>query len=251
MHNNDNSTEFPQYPLPQHQPLVIMTRGNHTESVHNGSLVILDNSGSLTLTLGQPDAPMYPRSALKPLQTLAMMRMGFQGPDTHIALASASHSGETIHLDTVRAMLTAAGLTEEHLRNTPDLPFGTAAHKQAIENRLQPTRLMQNCSGKHAAMLATARHNNWDLENYLDPAHPLQQGIAATIEEVTGEPIHSTTIDGCGAPLFRISLTALARGFHHLTMTARTEPQSHEAEIFNAITRNPNTSQEKIATQQQ
>lgn len=216
-----------------------MKRGGHVESVHNGSLVLLNSNGQETLTIGEPAAPMYPRSALKPLQTLAMMRMGYRGTPTHLTLASASHSGEAIHLDTVLEMLATNGLTQQQLRNTPDLPFGIAAHKQAIENRLKPSRLMQNCSGKHAAMLATANTNNWDLDTYLDPHHPLQQGIAQTIQEITGETIQGTTIDGCGAPLFRISLTALARGFSTLANTARNNPHSHEAAIFNAITHNP------------
>lgn len=225
--------------LPRHQPLVAVDRSGHTESLHYGSLVTIDPQGHTTREIGEPNAPMYPRSALKPLQALVMLQLGFSGTPHEIALAAASHSGEEIHLRTVQHMLENVGLTTNDLQNTPDLPIGTQAHKQAVIAQQAPTRIHQNCSGKHAAMLATCLANQWDTKTYLDPQHPLQLAIAQGIEDITGQPILDTAIDGCGAPLFLTTLTALAKGFAHIAITAHTNPNSHEATIFNAITQNP------------
>lgn len=225
--------------LPIHEPLVAVVRSGHVESVHNGSAVILDESGDTMFAIGDPGAPMYPRSALKPLQGLAMLKLGYTGTPQEITLACASHSGEAVHLDTVAGMLSSADLSTQDLQNTPDLPIGVTAHRVAVEEKLAPTSLMQNCSGKHAAMLVTCKINGWDTSNYLDAQHPLQQAIALEVEAITGEKISGVAVDGCGAPLFYISLTGLARGFAHIANTARNSPQSHEATIFNSISNNP------------
>lgn len=229
----------PEQSLPHHVPLVVIQRSGHIESVHNGSLIVIDPEGNEKLTLGDPSSPMYPRSALKPLQALVMMQLGYTGTPRNLALAAASHSGEEIHVTEVKEMLASAGLTADSLLNTPDLPIGAEANKSAIRDQMKPSALYQNCSGKHAAMLATCVKNGWETKSYLDPQHPLQRAIAQGIEEITGEKILDTAVDGCGAPLFLMPLTALAKGFAHIAKIAQTDPQSNEARLYNAITQNP------------
>jgi len=186
-------------------PLVVeVTRNGFVESIHRGAVVVLDPSGTVAAAWGEVDAPMFPRSSLKPLQALALLDAGW-APDDHepLALAAASHSGEPRHVDVVRRILVAAGLDESALDNTPD-----------------PDRLHQNCSGKHAAMLATCVAAGWPTEGYRDPAHPVQVAVRSGIERRCGETVSAVAVDGCGAPLFALSLTALARGFAAVRGTA-------------------------------
>jgi len=179
-------------------PLVVeVTRNGFVESIHHGIAVVLDPSGSVLDAWGDVSAPMFPRSSLKPLQALALLAAGWSPPDDScLALAAASHSGEPRHIEVVRRILAAAGLDESVLDNTPD-----------------PDHLRQNCSGKHAAMLATCVAAGWPTEGYRDPSHPLQVAIRGTVEDLCGEPVTAVAVDGCGAPLFAVSLTGLARGF--------------------------------------
>ncbi|WP_435299975.1 asparaginase [Timonella sp. A28] len=221
--------------IPSHQPLVSVSRGAVIESVHYGSAIVIDSHDTVISRLGNPAAPMYARSSLKPLQALAMVRAGFQGTAEQITLACASHSGEDFHINTVHSILNAYDLDESALLNTPDLPIGVAARNDALKGDVQPEPILQNCSGKHAAMLATCIENKWDTRTYLDPDHPLQQLIRQTIEEVTGEEISGITVDGCGAPLFYLSLEGVARGFKHIATTAVTHPDSAEGLIYNSI----------------
>lgn len=225
--------------LPAHAPAVTVTRGQAVESVHYGSLVVLDAHGSAARTLGDPEAMMFGRSALKPLQALAMLRAGFAGNPHQVTLACASHSGEQVHLNVVRSTLADAGLTESDLLNTPDLPFGQEARKVATIMGEKPSALYQNCSGKHAAMLATCVVNGWPTDAYLDPAHPLQQLILETAREVTGEEPAALTVDGCGAPVFGFSLTGLARVYAHIAKIGSQVPTSPEGRIYFGITQNP------------
>ena len=110
-------------------------------------------------------------------------------------------------------MLAAAGLTEADLQNTPDLPYDADERDVWIADGRTARPLTQNCSGKHAAMLATCRLNGWDLATYRDPDHPLQRLMADTLAELAGEPVAATAVDGCGAPVMAVSLAGLARAF--------------------------------------
>lgn len=194
-------------------PLVVeVTRNGFVESIHYGAAVVLDPFGSVLAAWGEVDAPMFPRSSLKPLQTLAMLDAGWSPSDPRfVALAAASHSGEPRHLDVVRQILDSAGLDESALDNTPD-----------------PDHLRQNCSGKHAAMLATCVAAGWPTGGYRDPAHPVQLAIRAGIERACAEQVSAVAVDGCGAPLFAVSLTGLARGFASLRgSTVASAMQAH------------------------
>lgn len=202
---------------PRHAPVAHVVRGGLVEGVHYGSVVVLGADGEVLLDVGDTEAAFYPRSALKPVQAVAMVRAGLPLDGELLALAAASHSGEERHLDGVRRVLGQAGLGEGELRNVPDLPFGAGERDAWIRAGRKPSRLAQNCSGKHAAMLYTCRVNGWSLTDYLDPGHPLQRGIAVTVEELTGQRIARVSVDGCGAPLFAVSLRGLARASARLT----------------------------------
>lgn len=188
-------------------------RNGFVEGRHCGRVIALAADGSRVLYIGDVRAPMLARSSLKPLQTLGMLRAGWQPDDEQIALACASHSGEDAHVSVVRRILAAAGLDERHLQNTPDWPLDTDAMHSLICAGASKSSLRQNCSGKHAAMLATCVANGWPTDSYRDPQHPLQQQIRATIEDLCDEPVTMTAVDGCGAPLFATSLIGVARAF--------------------------------------
>ena len=207
-------------------------RGGFVESAHRASVVATAADGSHLLALGAVDDPVFPRSSNKPLQTLAMVRAGLRLAPQHLALASASHSGEDFHLEGVREVLASVSLTEGALQNTPDYPLDEAARNAVIRNGGGKLPITQNCSGKHAAMLATCVVNGWDTATYRDPGHPLQQAIAETLAELTGDEITATAVDGCGAPVMAVTLAGLARAFGRL---ASAEPGTPEAMVADGI----------------
>ncbi|MEU3649054.1 asparaginase [Lentzea sp. NPDC034063] len=203
-----------------HEVVAEVWRGDFLESVHHGTVVATDASGSPVLSVGRPGDVAFPRSSNKPLQALAMLRSGLDLDGELLALACASHSGEDFHVDGALRILASAGLTEDALQCTPDLPLGEQARAQHLAQGLAAAPKYMNCSGKHAAMLATCVANGWPTESYLDPTHPLQVATRQTIEDVAGEPVAQVGVDGCGAPIFAISLTGLARAFGRLAAAA-------------------------------
>ncbi|MHC1563239.1 asparaginase [Actinomycetospora sp. C-140] len=199
------------------EALVEVTRGDLVESEHRVRLVVLGPDGSEELRAGPVEAPMLPRSAIKPAQAVAVLEAGAQLDDRELALAAGSHSGEPDHLALAARLLARLGLGEDALRCPPARPLGLAADHAWGERA--PTRLAMNCSGKHAAFLAACLARGWPLDDHLDPAHPLQQHVRATLERVAG-PVHATTVDGCGAPAFATDLVAVARLGRHLADAA-------------------------------
>jgi len=200
-------------------PVVVaeLVRSGFVEGHHHGSVVALDRDGAVDWSVGSVDQPILPRSSNKPLQALAMVRLGLDLPPELLALVCASHSGEPFHLDGVRRILASAGLDEAALQTPPDYPFDDAERHAVVAAGGERTSLQMNCSGKHAGMLATCVVNGWDTDTYLDPEHPLQQATRATFEELTGEAA-VVAVDGCGAPLLSTSLTGLARAFRTLAV---------------------------------
>jgi L-asparaginase II len=205
---------------PESVVLAEVVRSGLVEGRHRGSLVAVDPAGKVLFAYGHTTSAMFPRSCNKPLQAAAMVRLGLDLPPDLLALACASHSGEPFHVEGVRRMLAGAGLDESALQTPPDWPLDIAAHEHAIRAGLQQAPVLMNCSGKHAAMLATCALRGWDTASYRDPTHPLQAAIAATFAELTGEPVGAVGVDGCGAPLFATSLYALARAFWQLQTAA-------------------------------
>ncbi|WP_253776004.1 asparaginase [Goodfellowiella coeruleoviolacea] len=219
-----------------YQVVAEVRRGDFVESVHHGSVVVLGPDGRTVLSVGEPERVVYPRSSNKPFQALAMLRAGLDLPAELLALACASHSGEDFHVDGVRRVLAGAGLTEADLRCTPGLPIGPDAHAAHLAAGRGPAPLYMNCSGKHAAMLATCVHNGWPTASYLSPDHPLQTRVSDTLAELAGEPIGAVGVDGCGAPLFGISLVGLARAFGRL---ASAPAGSRRRRVADAMSRHP------------
>ncbi|MDX3662394.1 asparaginase [Streptomyces sp. ID05-26A] len=199
-----------------HEVVAEVWRGDFLESVHHGTVVATDPSGSPVLSVGRPGDVAFPRSSNKPLQALAMLRAGLDLDGELLALACASHSGEDFHVAGALRILASAGLGEDALQCTADLPLGEEARARHLAQGLAPAPKYMNCSGKHAAMLATCVAHGWSTHDYLDPTHPLQVATRETIEDVAGEPVAQVGVDGCGAPIFAISLTGLARAFGRL-----------------------------------
>ena len=197
--------------------LAEITRSGVVESVHSGHLVILNSDGSVHLSKGDPTQLTYPRSTIKSIQTSAMIRNGLNLEPRLLALVSASHSGAAMHQDGALEILASAGLAEKDLQNAKDKPLGEI-ERRAWGNQ-EPTRLAMNCSGKHAGMLATCVAAGWPTQNYLDPEHPLQIAIKTELENLASEDVSLTSADGCGAPLFLISLMGLARAMRAITIS--------------------------------
>ncbi len=202
--------------IPQHVPLAVQTRDGVVESVHYGSVVATAADGRTLLSAGDPAAPFFPRSALKPLQAVAMVRAGLELPQELLALAAASHSGAAVHRDGALRILELHGLAPGDLANSTDLPYGVREREEWLREGRHATHLTQNCSGKHAAMAATCVINGWPVRGYLDPAHPLQQLVTRTVVELTGEEPEGASTDGCGTPLFALTLRGLAQAFGRL-----------------------------------
>jgi L-asparaginase II len=219
-----------------HPVLVEVVRSGVVESRHRGSFAVLAADGSVLSSAGEPDAAMFPRSSNKPMQAATMLRCGLALEGNLLALASASHSGEDFHVSGVRSILAAAGLTEADLQCPPDLPLDDAAKAAWLRAGGVADRIHMNCSGKHAAMLATCVAAGWRTASYRDPGHPLQVRIKQGVEGLAGEPVAATGVDGCGAPLFSISTTGLARAFRALVLA---EPESPERRVADAMQTNP------------
>lgn len=216
-------------------PLALVVRSGLLESVHSGHLLVRGPGGDV-LVLGDVDAPIWPRSAVKPLQAVALLRAGLRIDDEGLALAAASHEGTQTHLEVVRRILTEAGMTELDLQNTPDLPLGKDAAAAWLAAGHGPSSLTQNCSGKHAAMLLTCVQSGWDPRTYLDREHPLQRLVRETVGDLTGVPVERVGVDGCGAPLFATTLRGLARAFARIATAA---PGTPEARVVGAIAAHP------------
>ncbi len=200
--------------------LARVRRGGMVESVHSGHVVAVGAEGSYDVVAGDGDAVIFARSSLKPLQTVAMLRSGLDLPDDLVALACASHNGEERHLAGVARILERAGLDAAQLQNTPDLPIGDDALASWLRAGRGRESVAQNCSGKHAAMLATCVEAGWPTETYLEPSHPLQLRIRETIADLTGDEPEVQTVDGCGAPLFSCTLAGLARAFGRIASSS-------------------------------
>lgn len=227
----------PQSPEEEGGPVRVaeIVRSGFVEGHHYGSVVALTADGDVDWSVGSVGTPILPRSCNKPIQALGMLYAGLDLPDDLLAMACASHSGEPMHVETTRRILDQAGLPESALQTPEDYPLDDRAKEELLRAGGEPSRILMNCSGKHAAMLATCVVNGWDTATYLSPEHPLQQQILRTFTDLTGEPVDVVATDGCGAPLLSTSLVGLARAFGRLA-SAGSGPEHRIAE---AIRRHP------------
>ncbi|MFF4198564.1 asparaginase [Nonomuraea sp. NPDC001831] len=208
--------------------VVEVVRSGFVESTHLARMLTVDAQGVPVETRGAVHVPASPRSSMKPLQALGMLRNGLRLEGELLALACASHSGEAFHVDGVRKILTGAGLDESALQCPEDHP--------AERTSTEFGRVYMNCSGKHAAMLATCVLNDWPVTTYLEPAHPLQRAIRATVEDLTGERVAASGVDGCGAPLFFVSMLGVTKAFRAFPLAAE---GSFERRVFDAMRAHP------------
>jgi L-asparaginase II len=227
--------------------LADVVRSGFVEGHHRGSVVVTAADGSVEWSVGVVDRPMFPRSSNKPMQALGMLRSGLELDGELLALAGASHSGEEFHLAGVRRILAGAGLDESALRTPPAYPIDEQARDEWVRSGHAVEPITMNCSGKHAAMIATCVANGWPIhddasakspdgvwgrDDYRSPEHPVQQAIRTAIEDSAGEKVSYIAVDGCGAPLLAISLAGLARSFG---LFAAAAPETLEGRIANAF----------------
>lgn len=212
-----------------------VVRNGFAESEHLAHAVVVDPDGSVVRAWGDPVAPHYPRSLNKPLQAAGMVRAGLALRGRELAIVAASHSGEPEHIALVTDILTSAGLKPADLENTPALPFGMASHDAWLAAGRGPTRLSQNCSGKHAGMLLTAKALGAPLTGYIGWDHPVQQAAVAEIRLLTGDPADTHGIDGCGAPVVPVTLLGLARAFSRLRQAQTGTPEAAVAEAMSSF----------------
>ncbi|MFG1706748.1 asparaginase [Nonomuraea sp. M3C6] len=225
--------------MPELVALAEVIRSGFVESVHYGSAVGLGPSGRAEVALGRVDAPVLPRSSAKPFQALACLTAGagaraLAGP--RLAIAAGSHTGEDFHVRLVRELLDDYGLDFAALACPPSWPEDQATMYELIRQGQDVSRERMNCSGKHAAMLAACVANGWDVPSYLSAAHPLQLQVRSVTEELAGEKAAHVAVDGCGAPLFGLSLTGLARAVQALVLAA---PGSAPRQVADAMREHP------------
>jgi L-asparaginase II len=220
----------------QFAPIAVVSRSGVDESVHFGALVALNSDGSIAFSVGDPDVTIFPRSATKPFQALAMVRAGLSLPSDQLALVCSSHNGEDQHQKMAREILAGAGLDESALINTPGYPWHVHSAHEAIRLNRPKSSLSMDCSGKHAGMLATCIVNGWDVKTYLEPSHPLQQAITNVMTEVMGEQPVAIGTDGCGAPAHVVNLTALVRATRAIAVGDAGESGN---QVFAAMSQHP------------
>ena len=208
--------------MPSSQPVFELTRGHLVESVHVGSITVVDSTGKLIASCGDPQLVAFLRSSAKPFQALPFVERGgveaYRYTQRELALSCASHDGAQIHLDTVKQMQAKIGIEENNLQCGGHLPSDPTMLREFISQNRKPTHNVNNCSGKHTTMLAHARMRELPLENYLDINHPIQQDILKTISEMCSiEPEKiELGVDGCSAINFAMPLYNAALGMARL-----------------------------------
>ncbi len=230
------------------QPLTIeVTRGGMVESRHRAAAVVMDAAGKRPHAWGDTGQLVYPRSAIKPVQTLALIESGaaerFAISDAEIALASASHNGTPAHTEAVAAWLVRIGLSERDLVCGAHPPMDEDAARALVRAGQTPGPLCNNCSGKHAGFLTTARHMGEPTAGYVKPGHPVQQRLKGLLGEMGGADLARapTGVDGCGIPVYGMTLAALARALARMADGERLDAARNQASkrIVAAMTANP------------
>lgn len=208
--------------IPIAEPLVEVRRGGLTESRHRGHVVAIEPDGNIVGYLGAPETVTFLRSSAKPFQALPLLVSGaaerFGFTDQEVALVCASHNGEAIHTELAASILRKIGLGPERLKCGVHEPYSVEVARQLRERGEEPNVLQNNCSGKHAGMLAVALHLNAPIENYHKPEHPVQLAIGKTIAQFADVPVEDLVVatDGCAVPVFGITVKAMALAFARL-----------------------------------
>src|ERR1051325_9032555 len=212
--------------IPNAESLVEVKRGSITESRHRGHIVAVEPDGKIVASLGAPHNVTFLRSSAKPFQALPLLLTGaadrFGFTDREVALACASHNGEPIHTEIAASMLQKIGLGPEALKCGVHEPYSAEAAAELRARGEEPNVLHNNCSGKHIGMLAVALHIGAPIENYDSPESPVQKAIADVVSEFTGVPVTDMAVGtaGCGAPIFGITMRAMALAYARLVFPA-------------------------------
>lgn len=234
--------------IPEPESLVEVRRGSITESRHRGHIIAVDADGQQVARLGVPEMLTYLRSSAKPFQSLPLVSSGaasrFGFTEKEVAIACASHNGEPIHTEAVAGMLRKIGLDASALKCGVHEPFSTEEAARLRERGEKPNVLHNNCSGKHTGMLALALHLNAPTETYDEPSNPVQLMIGRTIEQFSGVPLEDIAVgvDGCGAPVFGVTVRAMALMYARLVLPPEswpTETRDAARRIVSAMTAYP------------
>lgn len=205
------------------EKLVEVVRGSLVESIHRGDLAVVDYTGRMLYSVGDPrEKVTFIRSASKPIQAIPIVTSGaaehYQFTDCELAVFCASHNAEPVHVETVLGILMKIGLAESALQCGSHLPFNKEAANKLLQNKQEPSEVHCNCSGKHSGMLALARHMGWDIGNYLDVNHPVQQAMRQSMATFAGMNKDDIVIgiDGCGVPVFGLPVYNMALAWARL-----------------------------------
>ncbi|MEY4458159.1 MAG: hypothetical protein RIS25_752 [Actinomycetota bacterium] len=215
--------------------LASIDRNGLTESRHIGAAVVVSPDGSILEHHGDVNATIFPRSTLKPIQAVAALRAGASLTGAELVLSTASHCGSHRHTDVVAGILAHDHLSPADLACPAQWPLGYSEKAERIAKGETAQSITMNCSGKHAAFLRACVVNGWDTHTYLNPAHPLQVAIRRTVEEFTGTTELWPAIDGCGAPLYGMTLVNLATGISKITGGY----DADATRLFEAVRANP------------
>lgn len=227
--------------------LAEVTRGGIVESFHRGAFAIVDQHGEVLLSSGDIKNLVFPRSAIKALQVLPLMLSGaveeYGFSSREIAVACASHNGEKLHIDAVRSMLGKANIDEDCLECGGHWPLYQAAGREMAVAGIAPTAIHNNCSGKHAGMLATAKYLGEELSGYTDRSHGVQKRVEAIISEYCEHDLVSTPCgtDGCSVPTWAIPLENMALAYSKLANSSdQSNPHAQAAKkIIASVRQNP------------
>jgi L-asparaginase II len=212
-------------------PLAVVERSGFPESQHLGAAAVVAPDGSLLTTRGDAEALVYPRSALKPFQTVAALRAGVALDPAGLTIVTSSHVGTTQHIDAVRSVLSAVGGTVSDLRTPEAWPSSRSAANDRVRSGGGPTRIAMNCSGNHAGMIGASIALGLPVADYLDPASPVHALAAEVLAEYAGVAPSWPGTDGCGGPVWAIPLRSLAAGYAALF--------ADRPELASAIRANP------------
>jgi L-asparaginase II len=228
-------------------PLAQVTRGDRLESIHAGTIVVVEAGRGTVATVGSPETFAYFRSSAKPFQAIPVIESGaadaFGLTPAELALCCASHHAEPAHQEQVAVMLARIGLGPEHLLCGLPLPANPAEAARVSTGTVRPSPLHCDCSGKHAGMLAVCMHRGYPIDTYLDRDHPVQLDIAAVMSEMLARPLDDISLatDGCSLPTFGSTIASFARAYAALAAPETVDPGHSGAlsRIRSAMTDHP------------
>ena len=225
--------------------LVSSTRGNVVENIHQGIAVAMDSEGRVIKQWGDITTEIFPRSALKLIQTFGIITSGadkgLRLKDEQIALATSSHHAETVHLDMVKTWLLELGIDEEDLMLGPAWPLGQKRKDYIVRHEGRKSRIYHNCSGKHCGQLSICKHNKFKTLNYNDPKHPVQKLFIENLEKLAEVKIKNIGIDGCNLPAPSLPLNQFAKALTKFADPSKLEGIEQKAviKIFESCVKHP------------